>query len=79
MRRDHKNHIGSPCRSVFSLILISMSLIRFQESKRDLIGSSLLYKWETDSGYNHNKSILALTTESYFGTNDRVLSLAIDI
>ena len=33
MRRDHKSHMGSPCRSVFAFIVISMFLIRFQESK----------------------------------------------
>ena len=37
-------------RSVFTFIRISMSFIRFQESKQDLIGSSLLNKRETGSG-----------------------------
>ena len=49
MRCDHKSHKGSPCRSVFTFILILMSLIRFQESKQDLIGSSLLNRRETGS------------------------------
>ena len=34
---------------LFTFILISMSLDRFQESKQDLIGSSLLNKRETGS------------------------------
>ena len=34
---------------VFTFILISMSLIRFQESEQNLIGSSLLNKRETCS------------------------------
>ena len=46
---DQKSHMGSPRRPVFNFILIPMSLIRFQVSKQDLIGSSLLNKRETGS------------------------------
>ena len=28
MRHDHKRHMGSPCRSVFAFIVISMFLIK---------------------------------------------------
>ena len=64
MRRDHKSHMGSPCRSVFTFILISMSLIRFQESKQDLIGLSLHNKREIGSLYLAI-DILALKIEFY--------------
>ena len=36
--------MGSPCRSVFTFILILISLTRPQKSKQDLIGSFLLNK-----------------------------------
>ena len=31
IRRDHKSHMGSPCRSVFALIVIQCSLLDFKK------------------------------------------------
>ena len=69
MRRDHKSYMGRSSRSIF--ILISVSLInRFQESKQDLIGSSLFIRRETGSSLNRE--------QIHISTDDWVLSLAID-
>ena len=71
MRRDHKSYMGRSSRTIFSFILISMSLInRFQESKQDLIGSSLFIRRETGSSLNRE--------QIHISTDDWVLSLAID-